>query len=353
MFCSTQKQLKNTFMSNEENTTKQIRLFRNLFERENTITGRQRVGLLVFCYIPIMLLGVTANFLGLTEPTATFFNYTHTACLATAATFLLLYYKGNISVKMCLAAFTIIGQTIISIEMVFCALRPTPYYTMLILANTVLLAMNTTVSLAAYMQRNTLLLGIATIAVYLACAFISGDGLLKSFIIVFAIAFSFVSLVGMGLAEVSNNLERENERLKKEEMELLHILRLKKDEVRAFISLAEKENTTDGIKIFLERLDKKSRINLLNNVGKYLKNNNTELSTIEKVFPEFTPSEREICRLILQDKKLGEICLTLGKSESNINSQRTNMRKKLGLQPADNLQQKLLSRLESLSVQSV
>lgn len=270
MFCSTQKQLKNTFMSNEENTTKQIRLFRNLFERENTITGRQRVGLLVFCYIPIMLLGVTANFLGLTEPTATFFNYTHTACLATAATFLLLYYKGNISVKTCLAAFTIIGQTIISIEMVFCALRPTPYYTMLILANTVLLAMNTTVSLAAYMQRNTLLLGIATIAVYLACAFISGDGLLKSFIIVFAIAFSFVSLVGMGLAEVSNNLERENERLKKEEMELLHILRLKKDEVRAFISLAEKENTTDGIKIFLERLDKKSRINLLNNVGKYL-----------------------------------------------------------------------------------
>lgn len=333
-------------MTDKERFPRSMRLFRCLFEREHTITGRQRVGLLVFCYIPIMVLGVLANFLGLTEPSATFFQYTHSVCLAAAVIYLWLYCKGKINITICLASFTIIGQIIISIEMIYCALRPTPYYTMLILANTVLLAMNTTVSLAAYMQKNTLILGAATICVYVACSFISGDSLLKSFIIVFAIAFFFVSLVGMGLAKVSNKLEEENEQLKKEETELLHILRLRKDEVRAFVDLSTKEHPTDGTKVFLSRLDKKSRINLLNNVEEYLKSRSTELDTIEKLFPEFTPSEREICRLILQGKKLGEICMTLGKSESNINSQRTNMRRKMGLQTADNLQQKLLERLE-------
>lgn len=323
-----------------------MRTFNWLFAKEPTLIGRQRVGLLVFCYIPIMMLGVLANFLGLTEPSATFFKYTHSVCIVAAVIYFWLYYKSKISITICLASFTIIGQIIISIEMIYCALRPTPYYTMLILANTVLLALNTTVSLAAYMKKDTLILGTATIGVYVACAFISNDSLLKSFIIVFAIAFFFVSLVGMGLARVSSRLEKENEQLKKEETELLHILRLNKDEVRAFADLSVKQHTTDGTKVLLGRFDKKSRINLLNNVEEYLNNRNTELFNLEKVFPEFTPSERKICRLILQGKKLGEICMALGKSESNISSQRTNMRRKLGLQPADNLQLKLQERLE-------
>lgn len=54
---------------------------------------------------------------------------------------------------------------------------------------------------------------------------------------------------------------------------------------------------------------------------------------------------RKICQLILRDKKLGEICSILNKSESNINTQRGNIRKKLGLQPTDNLQKALEKRV--------
>ena len=78
----------------------------------------------------------------------------------------------------------------------------------------------------------------------------------------------------------------------------------------------------------------------------YLKTRNTDLEIIAQKFPELTPSEREICRLILQGKKLYDICRLLGKNESNVNSQRANMRKKLGLQPAENLQKALQQRLE-------
>lgn len=323
--------------------------FRQLFLRERTAISREQLSLLLFCYLPVMLLGVLANIFGLTEPTDTFFLYTHSVLLVTAATFFFLYFRQKISIAYCLSAFTIIGQIIISIEMIFCALRPSPYYVMLIMANTVLLAMNTMVTIAAYLKRTTLLLGIATMAVYVTCSIISGDQLLKSFIVVFTIAFGFVSFVGVLLARSTNKLNRDNERMRKDEYELLHLLKLKKSEVKAFITLANTQYQQDGTKMLLDRLETKSKLNLINNVEEYLKHRSTELNTIAQAFPELTPSEREICRLILQGKKLGEICLILNKNESNINSQRANMRKKLGLKPTDNLQEQLEQRLDSIS----
>lgn len=140
-------------------------------------------------------------------------------------------------------------------------------------------------------------------------------------------------------------MEEENRQLKKGEAELLTLLRMRKDEVKAFLSLAKKKYDNDGTKLLMESLDKKTRYNLLTNVEEYIRERDTDLSIIEKAFPELTPSEREICRLVLQGKKLGEICTILGKTETNINSQRANVRRKLGLQPSDNLQRRLQERL--------
>lgn len=334
-------------MDKVRKTTKPKRLFWQLFNRENSIIGRERLGLLFFCYIPIMVLGVLANFLGITEPSANFFNYTHSVCLLAACLFLYFYLSNKIDISICLSAFTIIGQTILSIEMTYCASNPTPYYKMLIMANTVLLGLNTTVALAAYLKITTTILAFATECIYILCAFISDDKLLKSFIIVFGIAFFFVGIVGVLVTKVTNKLMTDYEQMKTEEVELLNILRLRKDEVRAFVSLASRKNDIDATTMFMSRLGKKTKLNLLNNVENYIRNKNTDLATIEKTFPELSPSEREICRLILQNKKLGEICLTLNKTESNITTQRTNMRRKLGLKPSDDLQKFLQNRIDS------
>jgi DNA-binding NarL/FixJ family response regulator len=66
---------------------------------------------------------------------------------------------------------------------------------------------------------------------------------------------------------------------------------------------------------------------------------------LERVFPELSSSEREICYLILQNKKLSEIGILLNKTESNITTQRGNIRKKLGMNPSDNLQKVLEKRI--------
>lgn len=322
---------------------------KRLLSREHNTIDKERVSLLLFCYIPIMLIGIAANFLGITEPSASFFNYTHSLCLITAVLFFYLFCKRRISVSTCLAAFTIIGEAVISIEMIYCALHASPYYNFLIMANTVLLALNVMVSVSAYMKKNTIVLGCATVFIYIVCSYLAEDAILKSFIMVFLIAFCFVCFAGFLVATSANKLERDNEKFRRDEIELLHILRLKRDEVMTYLSLASKKYDYDGMKVLFERLDAKSRRNLLTNVDAYMRTRDTDLEIMEKVFPEFTPSEKEIGRLVLQGKKLSEICLLLGKNESNINSQRANMRRKLGLRPTDHLQKQMQARLDRFS----
>lgn len=320
--------------------------FKKLYGREHTIIGKQRLSLLLFCYLPILLIGILANFFGITQPSASFFNYTHTLLLMAIIIILALYRKEKINIGSCLSAFTFIGQSVLTIEMVYCALRPTPYYISLIMANIVLLTMNMAVSMAASMKRNTMFLGAATLGIYIVCSFLADDAVMKSFIPIFIIAFGFLSLIGVWMAKSVSKIESENMQMKREELEMLHLLRLKKDELKAFMSLAFEKNSHDGTKVLLDRLDRKLRHNLLTNVEEYLKTRNTDLEIIANVFPEFTQSEREICRLVIQGKKLGDICLILNKNESNINSQRANMRKKLELKPSENFQKALQQRLD-------
>lgn len=319
---------------------------RHLYHRESTVTGRLRLTLLLFCYIPVMVLGVAANFLGLTEPSAPFFNYTHSVLVVAAAVFLILFCKYKIRVAACLAAMTIIGQAVVSVEMLYCALQPGDYYAMLIMANMVLLAMNTVVAIAAHLKHTAIGLGAASICTYVACAVITGDGHLESFIPVFLIAFIFISVSGLWVSKAIDRIETENTRMRRGEEELLHLLRMRKDEVMAYFSLASKKYSGDGTHMLLECLSKRSRHNLLSNVENYIRVRATDMERIKEVFPEFTRSEREICQLILQGKRLTELCTVLGKTESNINSQRAHMRKKLGLRPADDLQEALQRRLD-------
>lgn len=318
---------------------------RRLFSQEPDTIGRQRLALLLFGYLPVTVFGIIAIFIEVTGPTASFFNYTHGGFLIAGAIMLYMFLSRRIRVAACLSAFTVLGQLTLTVEMIYLALSPTQYNLMVIVANTVLLALNTMISMAALLERNTLILGAATIATYIACTVISGDGILRNFLVLFIISFTIVGLVGLLVAKSTHNMEEEIIRLKKGEAELLTLLRMKKDEVKAYVSLTSKKYSHEGTRELLESFDKKARRNLIVNVEEYLMARNTDLETIKKALPELTPSEREICQLILQGKKLGEISIILNKTESNINTHRANMRRKLGLQPTDNLQEKLQERI--------
>lgn len=67
-----------------------------------------------------------------------------------------------------------------------------------------------------------------------------------------------------------------------------------------------------------------------------------------RICPTLTASERAICKLILQGKTLKEICDTLGKTESNVTSQRAHIRRKLNMTRQDELRSVLRRKVLEL-----
>ena len=65
---------------------------------------------------------------------------------------------------------------------------------------------------------------------------------------------------------------------------------------------------------------------------------------METFFPELTAAGQEVYLLILQEKMLNGACVMLSEKESAVTSTQTYIRKKLILQPSDNLRKALQER---------
>ncbi len=70
--------------------------------------------------------------------------------------------------------------------------------------------------------------------------------------------------------------------------------------------------------------------------------NNADLKS---AFPNLSPSELEVCRLVLEGLSQKEIAVKMDKSQSNIGTVRGNIRRKLGLNADDDLRESLTKRL--------
>ena len=92
-------------------------------------------------------------------------------------------------------------------------------------------------------------------------------------------------------------------------------------------------------------IGEQSKENLFTALAAYQKKEKSKLDTIRRIYPNLSPSELNICRLILQDKTVSQICELLHRSSGNITSQRANIRAKLGLKKSDNLKEALQERM--------
>nr|DAH94497.1 MAG TPA: helix-turn-helix protein [Caudoviricetes sp.] len=119
--------------------------------------------------------------------------------------------------------------------------------------------------------------------------------------------------------------------------------RITKEEQSA-IDMLINLNKSDKEKVYslLSRLSSIHQEELFNNIKNYYQKQYIETVNLLSICPSLTPSEIEICKLILIDKSLKEICSILHKTPSNITSQRTHIRKKLNLTKQDDLRTSLM-----------
>lgn len=120
---------------------------------------------------------------------------------------------------------------------------------------------------------------------------------------------------------------------------------LKDEEKKALDMLADlKENEKDMAMNLLNRLSDEQQQNILDRAVEQLKSSEESKKAWDLVCIDLTNSERQICQMVLEGKSLKEICIELNKSESNITSQRSHIRKKLNMDRKDDLRRELEKR---------
>lgn len=288
--------------------------------------------------------GLAVNLTGLSGPQKTLPLALNTVFLGVVLLLLAAYRLGRISMRHTFSSLTVVAQMFTCTEMILCALSPTEYNLMLIVGNMTLLAANVMFSLIAYLKNIPLILGGVSMVTYIACAVITGDENLKNFAVLYLVMFAAVTVLGNLLVKNIRKLNEENSELRHDEEEILNVLMMEKEQVMAYVRLSKRRREALETKTLLELLDDKARGNIIRNVTEAVAFMEMERNSLTSVFPELSPSEIEICRLVIMGKSLNEVCAALGKSESNVTCQRSNIRKKLGLKPSDNLKRVLQAR---------
>ena len=125
---------------------------------------------------------------------------------------------------------------------------------------------------------------------------------------------------------------RQPTQMREEERKALHMLADLKDE--------EKDMAVN----LLSRLRPEQQQNILERAAEQLKTSELSKKAWDLVCADLTNSERVICQMVLEGKMLKEICIELNKSESNITSQRSHIRKKLNMDRKDDLRRELEKR---------
>ena len=325
--------------------TKLRRLGFSLLKRESNYLDRQRQWLLV-CFAVMLSLGILSNILGLSGAFDPFFTASNIVFLIVVVSSFAAYLLGKIGVVRGIALLAVATQVFIGMDILYSAFVPTlKDNTMVILINMLILAGNMFFSLAAYQARLTRWLVAIALGVYLVCVVVTGNESLRNYFFMMLLILLFISVLSLGIARNGEYLVNANKILQREEEELLQVLRINKKQIKAYVALAKERHDVKQTEHLLDLLGEASQKNVIDNVLQYIQTRELSKQNLERVFPELSSSEREICYLILQNKKLSEIGILLNKTESNITTQRGNIRKKLGMNPSDNLQKVLEKRI--------
>lgn len=123
---------------------------------------------------------------------------------------------------------------------------------------------------------------------------------------------------------------------------VLEMFSMKRSEMVALVQLSRQMDPKKRLtQKMVGELSEQTRNNLID-FGNILWNqklvNNADLKS---AFPTLSPSELEVCRLVLKGMSQKEIAVAMDKSQSNIGTVRGNIRRKLGLKADDDLREAL------------
>ena len=306
---------------------------------------RQR--LVVLLYATAILEGVIPIIIMTSAGNHPFLLWSNVALWLIGAVMISLYFMRRLSLDRTINTLAVLIQIELSAEIICCATIHSPYASALVMENLFMAVVVVLLAATAYLHYLPYLLSLLALSAYVYSMVVMDNIFMLEFCPVFFLVFCVICLSSNRIYECTEGLETENKSLHRNEEDIQWVLSMNQEQIKAFIALSKNREANEDTGKLLDMVGDRAKHNIINAVTAYQKQKEITNSRLQRALPMLTSSEIEICAMILQDKRQSDICILLGKSASNINSQRSHIRKKLALNADDDLKEALIARLRN------
>lgn len=296
---------------------------------------------MVLC-LSVVILGVPMHMAGLIgRGDTTLYAISAVTWVATAA-ILALFIMKRMRLNVAISTFGIMTQLAESTRIVYAAVvQPEGF------ADTILFNQIISLALIIYLVMATVRhTPTATAAISIATllfAFIhTNGGINPQTVAIFVIVEVFTCVLGELIRQGIRNMQRENDDYHTTISQLLASFNMTKTELLAYLQMGRGDMDSKSINEFFNHLDNRTEANLIWSVEQRIAHRHMQLADIATVLPTLSPTEQEVCRLIIGGKSIVEIADIMNKNTNNISTVRIHIRKKLKLTKGEDLRQALL-----------
>lgn len=296
--------------------------------------------------LSVVVLGVPMHFIGMIGRCDTILYTISAMSWAATLTILIMYLTQRMRLTVAISSFGILTQLAESARIVYVAMeRPDGFEETIVFNQVISLALIIYMVMAAVRHMPTILalMSIATIT----SAYLYTDGEInRQIVVIFVIVEIFTCILGEMIRRGIRSMQRENADYHSTLNRVLSTFHMTKTELLAYIQLGRGEQSDKDITNFFNRLDERTEANLIRAVEQRVAQRKMQHADISAVLPTLTPTEQEVCRLIIGGKTIIEIASILHKNANNVSSVRIHIRKKLGLATGKDLREALLEVMQ-------
>lgn len=270
--------------------------------------------------------------------------------LGVLVAFTLFIFK-KMSLLHAFSMYGIVMQTFLTAKILYISITMPPGGTYLIIFNSFISLIVILLLIMGYMHILPFFLTLASLATSIAAYVIMPGAIQPQFIMFFFFVEMISCVLGFMMWRAMHDVEKENKDFRKEESDILKAFNMTREELLAYISMSKTDDQNeDEVNEFFDHLDERTEHNIITAV----KTREIEVmmrnADLAKALPTtLTPTEIDICRLVLQGKTIKMIGELLGKTKNNVSTVRIHIRKKLGLTTDQDLRESLKERVKSLN----
>ena len=309
---------------------------------------QQRMCLITFLMLSlsVVILGVPMHFIGMIGRCDTILYTISAMSWAATLTILIMYLTQRMRLTVAISSFGILTQLAESARIVYVAMeRPDGFEETIVFNLVISLALIIYMVMAAVRHMPTILalMSIATIT----SAYLYTDGEInRQIVVIFVIVEIFTCILGEMIRRGIRSMQRENADYHSTLNRVLSTFHMTKTELLAYIQLGRGGQSEKDINDFFDHLDERTEANLIRAVEQRVAQRKMQHADISAILPTLTPTEQEVCRLIIGGKTIIEIASILHKNANNVSSVRIHIRKKLGLAAGKDLREALLEVMQ-------